>query len=631
MDYKEFAQLYELLENTSKRLEKTFLISKFLKKANPYDLKALVYLLQGQVFPPWDERKLGMSSQLMVKVIHLSSGTSLDKIEKLWTKTGDLGSVAESLMSERKQTTLVSHTLTLQKVFSNLQSLATLEGEGTVNKKVQLISELLTSSQPVEAKFITRTVIGQLRVGIAAGILRDAIVWAFFPKVMGIFTQCPHCKTFNPETKHCLSCKKIYEPLEVDSCFKVKSLEALKKLTLETLEEHSCIEIDEPREAYNYFIAKVQELYDITNDFSEVVDCIRIKKTLKKTLKVGIPINPMLAIAIPQVEEAFEALGTPLLVEPKLDGFRLQIHKDHDKISLFTRRLENVTKQFQELIPIIQKNVKAQICILDTEAIGYNPKTKEYLPFQHISQRIKRKYDIEEIAEKIPVEIHVFDILLKEKEALITLSQEERRKILEKTVHEIPTKIVLTKKLISEDKEEIQFFYEKLLTQGFEGVMLKNLKKSYTPGRKVSGWLKMKPTLEPLDLVIVAADYGEGKRAGWLTSYTLACKNQGIFQEIGKSSTGLKEKSEGLSFEDMTKLLKPHILEQKGKHVTVKPALVIEVLYEEIQKSTNYDSGFALRFPRLLRLRNDKSIEQADDVKRVEQIYNTQKGKHTSS
>ncbi|MBI2110592.1 hypothetical protein HYT51_02325 [Candidatus Woesearchaeota archaeon] len=166
------------------------------------------------------------------------------------------------------------------------------------------------------------------------------------------------------------------------------------------------------------------------------------------------------------------------------------------------------------------------------------------------------------------------------------------------------------------------------MKQGIEGIMLKNLKKAYAPGRKDGGWLKLKPTLEPLDLVIVAADYGNGKRAGWLTSYTLACRKDGKLVEIGKASTGLKEKSEGLSFHDMTKLLKPLIIEQKGKHVIVKPEVVVEVAYEEIQKSPTYESGWALRFPAIIRLREDRKTIDCDDVKRVEQIYDTQRGKN---
>ena len=165
------------------------------------------------------------------------------------------------------------------------------------------------------------------------------------------------------------------------------------------------------------------------------------------------------------------------------------------------------------------------------------------------------------------------------------------------------------------------------MDEGYEGVMGKKLDAFYHPGRYVEGWVKLKPVLESLDLVIVSAEYGEGKRTGWLTSYTLACRKDGKFVEIGKASTGLKEKSEGLSFKEMTKLLKPLIIEQKGKEVKVKPVLVIEVGYEEIQKSPTYDSGWALRFPRLIRLRNEKGVKDCEDIQRIERIYNSQRGK----
>ena len=637
MDYEELVEAYSALEKTSKRLEKTFIIMQLLQKTQQDHLQEIISLLQGIVFPAWDERKLGMSSRLVIKTMRFATGISSEKIEGLWAKTGDLGLVAESLMKEKKQMTLATHHLTVKKVFSNLQTIATLEGEGTVNKKINVVAELLTSAKPLEARFIVRTVIGQLRIGVAAGILRDAISWAFFPKIVGIFAECEKCNAINPQTERCLSC---HAPLAIkfsneiqkthQRVLHVDSLKDIEKLSFKQLESYSWILASDKRITrgiYTYFIDKVQELYDVTNDFSETVAVLKLHKKITKEIKIGVPINSMLAIAIDDIDEAFEALGKPILCEPKLDGFRLQIHKENEKICLFTRRLENVTTQFQELVPIIQKNVKADSFILDSEAVGYDPKSSKYLPFQAISQRIKRKYNINEIAKKIPVEINVFDILSKNKENLMMMTQEERRKMLEKVIHEVPRKIVLTKKLISEDKKEIDAFYKDLLKQGIEGIMLKNLKKAYAPGRKVGGWLKLKPTLEPLDLVIVAADYGDGKRAGWLTSYTLACRKDGKLVEIGKASTGLKEKSEGLSFHDMTKLLKPLIIEQKGKHVIVKPEIVVEVAYEEIQKSQNYASGWALRFPTIIRLREDRKALDCDDVKRVEQIYDTQRGK----
>ena len=311
---------------------------------------------------------------------------------------------------------------------------------------------------------------------------------------------------------------------------------------------------------------------------------------------------------------------------------RLQIHKQKNKYTLYTRHLENVTNQFKELIPLLDKYVKGANYILDVEVVGYDPKTGKYLPFQNISQRIKRKYDIEKVSKQIPVEINVFDILYYN-ENLIDKTQKERRDLLEKIITQRQQKIVLTKKLIASSKNEVEEFYKKSLNAGNEGIMLKNLNKAYTPGRRVAGWLKLKPSLEPLDLVIIKATYGEGKRAKALSSFSLACRDEatGKFLECGKLGTGIKEKKSesGITFKELTKLLKPLIEKEKGRKVSIKPEIVIEVSYEEIQKSPTYESGFALRFPRLNRLRSpEKGANQANTLEDVKRIFKIQrKGK----
>lgn len=635
MLYKNLVEVYERLEKTTKRLEKTFIISDLLKEAPPFDIQKIVYLLQGTVFPSWDQRVLGMSSQLIVKVVATATGNSTENVVKAWKKLGDLGLVAEEFAKETKQRTLFHRDLTVDKVFINLQKLAELTGEGTVNRKVQLVAELVTNAKPLEAKYVVKTVLGELRIGIAEGVLRDAIVWAFFPKVLGIFVECPHCKVFSPPGEKCLSCGKELDVKfkdEVSKHFKnalrVKSLDDLKDI-----EKYDLIVPEDERlarDVYNQFLDDVQKVYDVSNDFGMVASFLKehgVKGLSRIGLKVGYPINPMLAIKVEDVAEGFESLGKPLLAEYKLDGFRVQIHKDSDRIWLYTRRLENVTAQFKELITYIKNNVKGKSFILDSEVVGFSPKTGKYLPFQNISQRIKRKYDIDKISKEIPVEVNVFDVLYYDGKNLIDKTQEERRKLLERIVHQVPKKIVLTKKLITADEEAVKRFYHEALAKGFEGLILKNLEKGYTPGRKVGGWVKIKPTLEPLDLVIVGAVYGEGKRSSVFSSFRLACRSGKKFVECGMMGTGIKEKrGEGVSFGELTKLLKPLIISEKGREVSVKPDVVVEVAYEEIQKSPTYESGFALRFPRLLRLRTaDKKASQANTLDDIQMIYKGQK------
>jgi len=335
----------------------------------------------------------------------------------------------------------------------------------------------------------------------------------------------------------------------------------------------------------------------------------------------------MLAQKAKNIEEAFETVGRPAILEYKYDGFRMIIGKHGDKVSIHTRRLENVSAQFPEVVKLIKENVKADSCIIDGEAVGYDPKTKKYVPFQNISQRIKRKYDIEAIAKDIPVELNLFDIVFLNGKSLIKTPFIERRKILEKIVKEKEYRIRLAQQTKTDKDSEAEKFYQKSLNAGNEGVMFKNMNAPYKPGSRVGTWIKLKPIMETLDLVIIAAEWGEGKRAGWLTSFTLAVLDQDNdeFLEIGKFGTGIKEKEEeGTSFEQLTELLKPSIISEKGRDVRIKPNIIVEIKFEEIQKSPSYSSGYALRFPRLVRVREDRGPDEASTLDQVEKMYKEQ-------
>ncbi len=556
MYYSTLVEIYSELEKTSKRLEKVDIISRLLKNCTEEYLDKLICLIQGRVFFHNDVREMGMSSKLVLKAIAKSAGVSESEVEREWKVKGDLGSVGEKLISKRKQTTLMKVKLTVNKVFDNLYKLAGLGGKGAVEKKISFVSELLLSAEGSEVRFIIRTVLGELRVGVADGVIRDSIA-----------------------------------------------------------------------KAYDADVKQVERAFDISLDFGDVARKAKRKKLSNVMLNVGKPSKVMLAIKVENVNEAFSAVGKPAMLEPKLDGFRVTIHKKNNSVSLFTRSMENVTKQFNEVLPVINENVKCDECILDSEFVGYDQKTKKYLPFQNISQRIKRKYRIDEIAKRFPVEVNVFDILHYNGKDLFNQTQEERRKLIEKIVQKKPYGIKLTEKLITDNEKKAAMFFKKALKEGNEGLIFKKLDACYQPGRRVNGWVKLKTTLEPLDLVIIGADWGTGKRAGVLSSFVLGCKDENGFLECGMLGTGIKEKSEeGVSFKELTKLLKPLIIDEKGRTVKLRPKIVIEVNYEEIQKSPTYSSGFALRFPRLSRIRtNDKSVYDINTLRDIERLYRSQK------
>jgi DNA ligase-1 len=583
MEYSMLAGLYERLEATSKRLEKTKILADFLKDCTPKQVDKIILMTQGIVYPKHEDNKMGIASKLVVKALNTATGISSEEIEKLWKKTGDLGLCAEDLVKRKKQHTLFSQELTIDKVFTTLRKLSIVEGVGSTDLKMKMISELLTSAKPLEARYIVRMLLEDLRVGLGEGTLRDAIAIAYY------------------EVKE----KKV---IDIDNAAGLFS----KDSELSVIKE------------------KVQQAYDINNDYSEVAALIMTEGIDSlKNLKMSVlkPVKVMLAQKVKNMREGFEKVGTPCALEFKYDGFRMLIGKEHDKVIIHTRRLENVTLQFPDVVASIKEHVNAESCIIDGEAVGFDPKTKKYVPFQNISQRIKRKYDIDKLSKEVPVELNIFDVLYYDGKSLINEHYEKRRKIIEKIIKEKRSSIRIAEQIVTDNEVDAEKFYKKSLDAGNEGIMLKTLTAPYKPGSRVGYMVKLKPVMETLDLVIVAAEWGEGKRTGWLTSFTIACYDEDTdeYLEIGKFGTGIKEKEEeGVSFEELTQLLKPNVISEEGRNVRIRPEIVVEIKFEEIQKSPSYSSGYALRFPRLVRIREDRRADEASALSQIEDMYKEQ-------
>jgi len=561
MKYSEFVEVYERLSKTTKRLEKTDILSEFLKKLSKDDDEEWIYLIRGKVLPDYDSREFGVSGQLIIKVISKASGVSSEIIGQKFNKLGDLGEVAEELMKNRKQAPLYSKKLTVDKVFDNLRKLFDLDGKGSVDKKTSLIAELLTNSNGTEAKWIVRTVLGDLRIGVADSTLRDSLAEAF-----------------DSENK--------------------------KELA-----------------------HKIEDVYDLNNDFGEIFRALKKgKKELDKiSLSPGKALNVMLPVKVTEISEAFRICGKPAALEHKYDGFRVVITKKDDEIKLFTRRLEEVTNQFPDVIEVVRKNIKGKDFIVDSEVVGYDPITKKYKPFEAISQRIRRKYHIDDLIKKLPVEINAFDVIYLDGKSLVEKTFKERRKILEKIIKISNFKIRTSTQIVTDSEEKAMEFYHKALDLGEEGIMIKKLDSVYKPGRYIGYMVKMKPEAKDLDLVITSAEYGTGKRAGWLTSYIVACHKEGKYLNVGKVASGLKEKESenGTTYSEMTELLKPLIISEKGNRVKVKPKIVVSVTYQNIQKSPTYSSGFAMRFPRITHYRPDRNIKDIASLKDIEKETKT--------
>ena len=557
MHFEKLVLLYESLEKTSKKLEKASLIAEFIKTLENQDLKHTIHLLQGHVFPFYAQEKIGFNANTMVKALQQAADVSKEEVIKKWKTLGDLGVVGEELLNKKKQLTLVSQELSLKKIYENIQKLATIEGKGTVNKKIDYVLELLNQASSKEAKYIIKIVLEALRIGVSEGIIRDAIA-----------------KAFEKESED------------------------------------------------------IEDAFNVLGDYAEVAKKAKENTLDKKTLTPGKPFKVMLAILIKDILQGFKQIGNPCQIEYKYDGMRLQIHVTKKGIFLFTRRLENLTTQFPDIVENIQEQHLDKEAIFDCEVVGYDHKTKAYLPFKNISQRIKRKYDIQEISKEFPVECILFDLVYYDNKTLLNEPFKKRIELLHQIIKPKERKVTFSKSMQTDDEKEAQRFYTKALQEGQEGLIFKNLDAPYKAGRYVGFMAKLKPTLEPLDLVIVKAEYGHGKRANWLSSFTVACKEKDTFLEVGKVSTGVKEKSkEGVSFKELTKLLKPLVTKSKGNTIEVKPQIILEVAYEEIQKSPTYDAKMALRFPRVIQLRNDKDVTEINTLQDIERIYHVQKGK----
>lgn len=591
MRYADVVGVYEQLTKTSKRLEKTFILSEFLKTVPPAEMEHVFLLVQGRVFPAWDQRVIGMASQLVLKAINLATGADLSKVEEVWKKTGDLGQTTHDLIAKKKQVTLFSQPLTTKKVFDNLRKLAVLEGSGAVSAKVQLVAELLTSASPEESKYLVRTVLEDLRVGLGAGTMRDAIVWAFFLEESGV--------------KYDRTKNELVIP-------------------------------DDNRENYDKYVNAVQDAINLTNDFASVARTAKegLASLQNITLTPKTPIKVMLYPKAKGIADAFEIVGKPAAFEYKYDGFRMQIHKKDGHIQIFTRSLEDVTQQFPEVAKLVEQHVRGHNFIIDGEAVGYDPKTKKYLPFQSVSQRIRRKYDIAEVAAKFPVELNLFDVMLLDDKNLINLPFKERRAILETMVKPENLKIRLAEQIVTENLDEAEKFYQKSLAAGNEGVMAKSVAGSYVPGARVGQGVKVKPVMDTLEVVITGAEWGEGKRGQWLATFIIAIRDPETNEllDIGRVGTGFKEKEEeavdgGVTFQRMTDLLQPLVIQTEGRVVHVQPKIVIEVNYEEIQASPTYSSGYALRFPRFVKLREDRGADDVSTIHDVQELYEGQRGR----
>ncbi len=609
MKFAEIAGFFESIEKASSRLEMTGFIAELLKKSGKEEIGKIVYLSQGMLAPEYKKMEIGLGEKLAAEAIAIVSGYTRKEIDAKFKELGDLGKVAEQLSGNKKQRSLFSEELSLEKVFSNLEKIAKVTGAGSQEQKLKLSAELLNSASPLEARYIVRIVLGNLRLGIGDPSIMDAIALN-------------HLEEFRQKNRQ----------LEKELSEKYKKQEDIDRQLKIKLRE------------------KIEEKYNIYPDLGQIAELLKTDglNGLERIFMVaGVPIRPTLAERLPTAEEIVEKLGK-CAVEAKYDGFRLACHKDGEKVIIFSRRQENVTRMFPEIVEGIKKQVKAKKAIIEGEALAFNEETGEYYPFQVTMQR-KRKYGITEKAGQFPLRLFVFDIVFADGKNLMEKTFKERRKILQGIVRK-GNVIELTESITTDSPKKINEFFNLCIERGLEGIIAKDLNAKYIAGARKFAWIKLKRSYrgeleDTIDAVIIGYYKGRGQRTKFGLGTLLAAvynEEKDRFESIAKIGTGMTEQK----LTDLERTLSKIKTKHKPARVEsgmqpdhwVSPELVVEVNADEITKSPIHAAGrekgkegYALRFPRLVKERPDKKPEQATTVKEIIKMHTKQKKVQTET
>ncbi len=556
--FRYFAEICAKIESIPGSLDMTDVVSGMLKEIEEEELPIVTNFVMGTVFPTWSSKLLGIGNRTLYTALAKSAGTSEREIEDIIRKTGDIGETAVEALKRDSSSQLTFDSyieeekeLTILEVYERLNQMADASGKKSQATKVKNLQYLFNATTPIEARYLSRLVIEDMRIGVGEGIVRDSISKAF--------------------------------EVPVDM---------------------------------------VERAFMLTNDLGTVAVAAKHggeEEVAKLDLQLNRPIRMMLAQITPSIESAINDIGK-IAVEWKFDGARVQIHKNGDKIRIFSRRLEDVTASLPDIVAAVEDRVKIESVILDGEAVAVDENGRPRA-FQEILKRFRRKYDVENAVKSIPLTLNLFDILYLNGKSLLDMGLQERREKLIECVDN-DSHIHVDSQIITDDDEEIQRIYEEALSAGHEGIMLKNPDAPYSPGKRGKNWLKKKPIMETLDLVVIGAEWGYGRRANLIGSYALAAyePESGRFLPIGKVATGITDEK----LAELTVMFNDLIIMESGTQIEIRPEIVFEIAFEEIQKSSNYESGYALRFPRLVGVREDKSPEEAETIERISQIYKSQ-------
>ncbi len=659
--FSEIASHYGRIEDLSGRLEMTDELIDLLKDRSPSDIEMIIRLTKGEVKPGYEGLELGVAEKLAMKALYMVTMVPFHEIEDLSKKKGDIGLLAEAIIGSKKQMSLFQEPLTLDRVFGNLEKIARAGGRSSQDLKLKLIAEMLHDSTPLEARYITRILCGKMRLGIADMTVIDALSYLFTPgfeEAGSLLEGLEGIEGFRNEIRN-IGTKRtgpLYELIYVSSKPDKNNLsrETAKMMT-EILEKLKG-KVNENREK----LARTFNVHPDLGSIGRMLGEEGMDVVLEIGVRPGIPLRSMLGERLSSVEEILDKMGGTSAFEYKYDGLRVQVHlfneNGNTKIKLFSRQLEDITHQFPDVRSSLESSFKGIDCIVEGECVPVDPDTGAFLPFQIISQRRGRKYGLDEKIEEVPVSLVMFDCLFKNGEDMTNQPYLSRRKAITELFTGIDQEIDLERGLslstmeVITDPEVGNTFFEKALEDGCEGIMAKNISDSsiYQAGSRGWLWVKYKNDYrselsDTLDLVVVGAFYGTGRRKGTYGALLMATwdEKESIFRTVCKLGSGFND--EHLAY------LIGQVDEMKGDKVSVwknvrsqiepdvytSPELVLEVLAAEITFSPIHTcsfnilkegAGLGLRFPRFTgRFRKDKGPTDATTDDEVVSMYSSQK------
>jgi len=542
----EFARVAGNIRATSSKNEKVSILSGFLAQLNEEELPLVCRYFSGYLFPRWTEKEVFAGYSLLWNMVAELCSMNPRDLGEVYRKYGDLGDVAEEVLEKKVVQPLFKRQLSVTNVQQTFDNMSKMAGKGSQEGRRRTLKGLFLDCSPAEAKYLTKLLLGEMRIGLVEGLVEESVA-----KVFG------------------------------------KSLEEVRtaNLTLGDIGETATL-------------AMKNELY-------------------KATLQIFRPTTFMLAETMETAADIAQYYQKKVYAEFKYDGIRAQVHKADAKVRVYSRRLEDISWSFPDLVQAILKIPNT--IVLDGEILPF--KDNNPLPFQELQRRIRKKSPTKEIMEELPVVYKCFDILYLDGKVLIEKSLLQRRRFLRNL--KLPDKIQLARTATVSSAETLQKVFEASKKLGYEGLVVKDPTSPYWPGRRGKYWVKLKKELDTLDVVVVAAEFGHGKRAGTISDYTFAVRDNAEFRVVGKAYSGLSD--EEINY--MTERVKALLVQDFGYRMLVKPEIILEVAFDAIQKSDRHDSGYALRFPRIKRIRLDKNVDEIDILQRVQAIYEMQKTK----